>query len=70
MAASEGNELENIGPAQKIREAAAHPDLQIVQSINSVDELDKISNLMAMRVREWYGLHFPELDALAPDPMA
>jgi nucleolar protein 56 len=55
---------------EKIREAAAHPDLQIVQSINSVDELDKISNLMAMRVREWYGLHFPELDALVADPMA
>jgi nucleolar protein 56 len=55
---------------EKIREAAAHPDLQIVQSINSVDELDKISNLMAMRVREWYGLHFPELDGLVQDPMA
>jgi nucleolar protein 56 len=55
---------------EKIREAAAHPDLQIVQSINSVDELDKISNLEAMRVREWYGLHFPELDALVQDPMA
>jgi nucleolar protein 56 len=55
---------------EKIREAAAHPDLQIVQSINSVDELDKVSNLEAMRVREWYGLHFPELDALVQDPMA
>jgi len=55
---------------EKIREAAAHPDLQIVQSIDSVDELDKVSNLEAMRVREWYGLHFPELDALVQDPIA
>lgn len=55
---------------ERIREAAAHPDLQIVQSINAVDELDKISNIMATRVREWYGLHFPELDGLVQDPMA
>jgi nucleolar protein 56 len=54
----------------RLRERAAKPDLQIVQSIMAVDELDKIVNLMSARVREWYGLHFPELDALLQDPVA
>ena len=39
-------------------------DLHISQSINSLDELDKIINVIGSRLREWYGLHFPELDNL------
>jgi nucleolar protein 56 len=55
---------------ERIREKAAKPDLQVVQSIMAVDELDKILNLTTARVREWYGLHFPELDNLIQDPLA
>lgn len=55
---------------QRIKERATRPDLQVVQSIMAVDELDKIVNLMSARVREWYGLHFPELDELLQDPVA
>jgi nucleolar protein 56 len=29
-----------------------------------LDEIDKIVNAMGARIREWYGLHFPELDAI------
>jgi nucleolar protein 56 len=29
-----------------------------------LDELDKIINTIGTRMREWYGLHFPELDNL------
>ena len=39
-------------------------DLHISQSINALDEIDKISNTLGTRMREWYGLHFPELDNL------
>lgn len=39
-------------------------DLHVIQSINSLDELDKIINVIGSRMREWYGLHFPELDHL------
>jgi nucleolar protein 56 len=39
-------------------------DLHIIQAINSLDELDKIINTLGSRMREWYGLHFPELDNL------
>ena len=36
----------------------------MIQSINALDELDKTINVLAARMREWYGLHFPELDHL------
>ncbi len=29
-----------------------------------LDEFDKIINVVGSRLREWYGLHFPELDNL------
>ena len=35
-------------------------DTMIVQAIGLLDDLDKEFNTYAMRVREWYGWHFPE----------
>jgi nucleolar protein 56 len=46
------------------KEASEKLDLHIIQSINALDELDKIINTVGARMREWYGLHFPELDNL------
>jgi len=46
----------------KITELSQSPDLHVIQSINSLDEIDKITNAISSRLREWYGLHFPELD--------
>ncbi|VFJ15339.1 NOP5/NOP56 family protein [Candidatus Nitrosocosmicus franklandus] len=48
----------------KVQEASAQLDLHISQSVNALDEIDKILNTVGTRVREWYGLHFPELDNL------
>lgn len=48
--------------SSKVSEVSQSPDLHIIQSINSLDEIDKIINAMSSRLREWYGLHFPELD--------
>lgn len=48
----------------KIQEVSEQIDLHISQSINALDEIDKISNTLGTRMREWYGLHFPELDNL------
>ncbi|MGN6628267.1 MAG: NOP5/NOP56 family protein [Candidatus Nitrosocosmicus sp.] len=48
----------------KVQEASEQIDLHISQSINALDEIDKISNTLGTRMREWYGLHFPELDNL------
>jgi len=32
-----------------------------------LDDLDKESNTYAMRVKEWYGWHFPELAKIVND---
>lgn len=45
-------------------------DTMIVQAIANLDNLDKILNTYAMRVKEWYGWHFPELAKLLNDNMA
>ena len=50
--------------SSRVKEASEKLDLHIIQSINTLDELDKIINTVGSRMREWYGLHFPELDNL------
>jgi len=50
--------------SSKVRRISEKLDLHISQSINALDELDKIINVIGTRLREWYGLHFPELDYL------
>jgi len=42
-------------------------DNMIIQAIALVDQLDKDINTFAMRVREWYGWHFPELVKVCND---
>lgn len=39
----------------------------IVQAIGLLDDLDKELNTYAMRVREWYGWHFPEMSRIVTD---
>lgn len=52
----------------KLREMAAKPDLQVIQSVQALDEIDRMLNNVEARVREWYGLHFPELDRIMDSP--
>ncbi|GIL71940.1 hypothetical protein Vretimale_609 [Volvox reticuliferus] len=42
-------------------------DTMIVQAIGLLDDLDKELNTYAMRVREWYGWHFPEMTKIVTD---
>jgi nucleolar protein 58 len=42
-------------------------DTMIVQAIGLLDDLDKELNTYAMRVREWYGWHFPEMTKIVAD---
>ncbi|KAJ3272401.1 snoRNP complex protein nop56 [Terramyces sp. JEL0728] len=42
-------------------------DNMITQSIALLDQLDKDVNTFSMRVREWYGWHFPELVKIITD---
>jgi nucleolar protein 56 len=48
----------------KVRKAAEKRDMLVVQVIQTIDDLDRTINLFMGRIREWYGLHFPELDRL------
>ena len=49
-------ELTKDGLKQSVNE-----DNLIMQAIANINELDKISNTMSKRLREWYSLYYPEL---------
>lgn len=48
--------------SMKVKETSEKLDQHLVQAVNTLDELDEIINTISTRIREWYGLHFPELD--------
>ncbi|MDF1540100.1 MAG: C/D box methylation guide ribonucleoprotein complex aNOP56 subunit [Candidatus Thorarchaeota archaeon] len=47
-----------------VSEAGEEKDPSIKHAIDSVGEIDKSINIVAMRLREWYSLHFPILTEL------
>ena len=49
---------------QRIKGAVEKRDLVVGQAIQTLDDLDKAINLLMNHLREWYGVHFPELDRL------
>lgn len=52
---------------RKIKEGSESLDLHLINGILSLDDIDRMINLLAERLREWYGLHFPELFDLVQD---
>jgi nucleolar protein 56 len=48
----------------QVKGAAEKRDLIAAQAIQTLDDLDRTLNLFMGRLREWYGVHFPELDRL------
>ncbi|KAF7929926.1 uncharacterized protein EAE97_009523 [Botrytis byssoidea] len=51
----------------KVKFSVQKNDNHIIQAIATLDHLDKAVNTFSMRVREWYGWHFPELVRLVSD---
>ena len=51
----------------QLRNLSSKQDLQVMQAVQALDEIDKIANTLISRIREWYGLHFPELSNMIPD---
>jgi len=45
----------------KIRKSVGRDKL-IIQAVSAIDELDKSINILVERLREFYSLHFPEMD--------
>ena len=70
LSADEGTAIQELRDfaiavsSSRVKEASGKLDLHVTQAINALDELDKTINVLAARMREWYGLHFPELDHL------
>jgi len=63
------DEYFNVGVALtrlRIQEQSGARDKMIIQAIEALDDIDKVINLLVSRLREWYGLHFPELDEILP----
>ncbi len=52
---------------RKLRAAAQKRDLLAAQAIRAIDDIDKTVNLYVARLREWYGVHFPELNDLVKE---
>ncbi len=48
----------------QVKGEAEKRDLIVAQAIQTLDDLDRTVNLFMGRLREWYGVHFPELDRL------
>ena len=44
---------------QRIKESVTEDQL-IIQAIANINELDKLSNILSKRLREWYSLYLPE----------
>merc|ERR1712060_256239 len=42
-------------------------DTMIIQAVGLLDDLDKELNNFAMRLREWYGWHFPEMGKIVTE---
>ncbi|MFH1786787.1 MAG: hypothetical protein ABH829_04020 [archaeon] len=50
-----------------LRKSFAKKDAQVIQAISALDDVDKDVNVFVERLREWYSLHFPELDSVVKD---
>jgi nucleolar protein 56 len=48
----------------RVKGASEKRDLIVAQGIQTLDDLDRTVNLFMGRLREWYGVYFPELDRL------
>lgn len=54
----------------KLRFSSDKVDTMIIQAVALLDDLDKELNTYCMRLKEWYGWHFPELAKIVVDSVA
>ncbi|KEY64082.1 hypothetical protein S7711_07444 [Stachybotrys chartarum IBT 7711] len=54
----------------QLKFSADKVDAMVIQAIKLIDDIDKEINLYAMRTKEWYGWHFPEMAKILNDNMA
>ncbi|MBU4547746.1 MAG: ATP-binding protein, partial [Euryarchaeota archaeon] len=49
---------------KKIRESSESEDKLLMHAVSSIEELDESISKLSERIREWYAVHFPEMDAI------
>ncbi|ELP85194.1 nucleolar protein nop56, putative [Entamoeba invadens IP1] len=54
----------------KIKFSPDKIDTMVIQAVSLLDDLDKEINNYGMRIREWYGWHFPELSKFVADQLS
>ena len=47
--------------SEKLKDEMTNKDLLIIHAINAYDEYTEMINILYERLREWYGVYFPEL---------
>lgn len=47
---------------RKLKEASLSDDLLLIQAIHAIEELEEAEVKLVERIREWYPVHFPEMD--------
>ena len=58
------HEVSSVMARTGVRRESSRRDLLLSQAILTVDDLDETFNLFSNRMKEWYGLYFPELGSL------
>jgi nucleolar protein 58 len=54
----------------KLKFSTEKVDTMIIQAVSLLEDLDKEINNYMMRLREWFGWHFPELSKILTDNVA
>jgi nucleolar protein 56 len=49
---------------RKLKESSGSDDLLLIQAIHAIEELEESEVKLVERIREWYPIHFPELDVV------
>ncbi|KAL9044746.1 MAG: hypothetical protein Q9214_002134, partial [Letrouitia sp. 1 TL-2023] len=62
--------LSHMLSRHKLKYSPDKIDTMIIQAIALLDDLDRELNIHAMRVKEWYGWHFPEMGKIVNDNLA
>ena len=61
------NEIGILITKSRVRERLSSLDQQVIKAVDFVDHSNKALNIIAPTIREWYSVHFPELDELLED---
>jgi len=62
-----GRQVSTLLTRGAVQDALGGKEAQITQTVQLLGELDTSLNGLSSRVREWYGLHYPELSRIIRD---